>query len=42
MNEFFSRTIQILGEDGFKRLTGASVAGGVGSHCTEALARSGL
>ena len=46
MNEFFSRTIQILGEDGFKRLTGASVAvfglGGVGSHCTEALARSGI
>lgn len=46
MNEFFSRTIQILGEDGFKRLNGASVAvfglGGVGSHCTEALARSGI
>lgn len=44
--EIFTRTIQILGEDGFLRLQNASVAvfglGGVGSHCAEALARSGI
>ena len=46
MNEIFIRTAQILGEDGFSRLQNASVAvfglGGVGSHCAEALARSGV
>lgn len=46
MNELFIRTAQILGEEGFSRLTASSVAvfglGGVGSHCAEALARSGV
>lgn len=46
MNEVFIRTAQILGEDGFQKLQNASVAvfglGGVGSHCVEALARSGV
>ena len=46
MNEIFTRTIQLLGEDGFSRLSRASVAvfglGGVGGHCTEALARAGI
>lgn len=46
MNEIFSRTIQLLGEDGFFRLSSSFVAvfglGGVGSHCAEALARSGV
>lgn len=46
MNEIFIRTTQILGEDGFQKLQNASVAvfglGGVGSHCVEALARSGI
>ena len=46
MNEIFIRTAQILGENGFKKLQNASVAvfglGGVGSHCAEALARSGV
>ena len=46
MNEIFIRTAQILGEDGFQKLQNASVAvfglGGVGSHCAEALARSGV
>lgn len=46
MNEIFTRTIQLLGEEGFLRLSEASVAvfglGGVGSHCVEALARSGI
>lgn len=46
MNEIFIRTSQILGEDGFVKLQNASVAvfglGGVGSHCVEALARSGV
>lgn len=46
MNEIFIRTAQLLGEDGFLRLQQASVAvfglGGVGSHCVEALARSGV
>ena len=46
INEIFIRTSQILGEDGFKKLQNASVAvfglGGVGSHCAEALARSGV
>lgn len=46
MKEIFIRTVQVLGEDGFSRLQNASVAvfglGGVGSHCVEALARSGV
>ena len=46
MNEIFIRTAQILGEEGFSKLKNASVAvfglGGVGSHCAEALARSGI
>ena len=46
MNEIFIRTAQILGEEGFMKLQHASVAvfglGGVGSHCAEALARSGV
>lgn len=45
-NDIFIRTIQLLGEDGFQKLQDASVAvfglGGVGSHCAEALARSGI
>ena len=46
VNEIFVRTAQILGEEGFLKLQQASVAvfglGGVGSHCAEALARSGV
>lgn len=46
MNEIFIRTAQILGDDGFEKLQNSSVAvfglGGVGSHCAEALARSGV
>ena len=46
MNEIFTRTIQLLGEDGFSKLSRASVAvfglGGVGGHCAEALARAGI
>ncbi|MBR0306422.1 MAG: ThiF family adenylyltransferase, partial [Lachnospiraceae bacterium] len=46
MNEIFIRTSQILGEDGFQKLQNSAVAvfglGGVGSHCAEALARSGV
>ena len=46
INEIFIRTAQILGEDGFQKLQNASAAvfglGGVGSHCAEALARSGV
>ncbi len=46
MNEIFIRTAQLLGTEGFERLQHASVAvfglGGVGSHCAEALARSGV
>ena len=42
----FSRTELLIGEDGLKRLTDATVmvlgVGGVGSHCVEALARSGV
>lgn len=45
LNEF-SRTELLLGSDGMKRLSEASVAvfgvGGVGSYCVEALARSGI
>lgn len=46
MNEFFQRTVQLIGDEAFSRLANAAVAvfglGGVGSHCTEALARSGI
>lgn len=42
----FSRTELLLGEDGISRLKSATVmvlgVGGVGSHCIEALARSGV
>lgn len=45
MNEF-SRTELLIGEEGIERLRKASVTvfgvGGVGSHCIEALARSGV
>lgn len=45
MNEF-SRTELLIGEEALKRLKEASVlvfgVGGVGSHCIEALARSGV
>ena len=46
MKEEFSRTAQLLGEEGVARLTGAAVAvfgvGGVGSYCVEALVRAGI
>lgn len=46
MNETFIRTAQLLGDQGFSRLSSSAVAvfglGGVGSHCAEALARSGV
>lgn len=42
----FSRTELLIGQDGIKRLADATVmvlgVGGVGSHCIEALARSGV
>lgn len=42
----FSRTELLIGEKGLARLANATVmvlgVGGVGSHCTEALARSGV
>lgn len=42
----FSRTELLIGEEGLKRLASATVmvlgVGGVGSHCIEALARSGV
>ena len=42
----FSRTELLIGEEGLKRLANATVMvlgiGGVGSHCVEALARSGV
>ena len=45
MNETFIRTAQLLGDQGFSRLSSSAVAvfglGGVGSHCAEALTRSG-
>lgn len=45
VNEF-SRTELLIGEEGLKRLKKATVmvlgVGGVGSHCIEALARSGV
>lgn len=46
MKEQFSRTGLLLGEEGVARLARAHVAvfgiGGVGGHCAEALARSGI
>ena len=46
MTHEYSRTERILGKEGMERLYGASVivfgVGGVGSHCIEALARSGI
>ena len=46
MNEQFSRTIMMLGEDGLEKLRSARVAifgiGGVGGYTAEALARSGV
>ena len=46
MAEEFARTELLIGEEGLCRLREASVmvlgAGGVGSHCIEALARSGI
>ena len=46
MTHEFSRTELLIGEDGLKRLADATVmvlgVGGVGSHCIEALARSGV
>ena len=46
MQNRFSRTELLLGTDGMERLKKASVMvfgiGGVGSHCVEALARSGV
>ena len=42
----FSRTELLIGEEGLKRLANSTVmvlgVGGVGSHCIEALARSGV
>lgn len=42
----FSRTELLIGEEGLKRLQNATImvlgVGGVGSHCIEALARSGV
>ena len=42
----FSRTELLLGKDGMERLKNSRVTvfgiGGVGSHCIEALARSGV
>ncbi|MEE1314708.1 MAG: tRNA threonylcarbamoyladenosine dehydratase [Faecalimonas sp.] len=46
MTHEFSRTELLLGADGLERLANATVmvlgVGGVGSHCIEALARSGV
>lgn len=46
MIQEFARTEMLIGEKGLKRLRKASVmvlgVGGVGSHCIEALARSGV
>lgn len=46
MDNFFTREVALLGEDGFARLKRASVivfgAGGVGGAVIEALARSGI
>ena len=46
MADQYSRTELLLGEEGVARLREAAVmifgVGGVGSHCIEALARSGI
>ena len=46
MNESFSRTELLFGQAALNRLSSAKVAvfgiGGVGGHCTDALARSGI
>ena len=46
MIDQYARTELLIGEDGLKRLKDSSVmvfgVGGVGSHCIEALARSGV
>lgn len=46
INEIFIRTVQLVGDDAFGCLQNTAIAvfglGGVGSHCTEALARSGI
>lgn len=46
MSEEYKRTELLIGKEGMERLQGASVlvfgVGGVGSHCIEALARSGV
>ena len=44
MNETFIRTAQLLGDQGFSRPSSAVAVFGlaVGSHCAEALARSGV
>lgn len=46
MNEAFSRTELLFGQAALERLSSAKVAvfgiGGVGGHCTDALARSGI
>lgn len=46
MSEEYTRTELLIGKEGMERLEGASVlvfgVGGVGSHCIEALARSGI
>lgn len=46
MDEFYSRTVKIAGEEGLLRLKSAKVAvfglGGVGSYAAEALIRSGV
>ena len=46
MEEVFSRTEQLLGREKFQKLRRCHVmvlgAGGVGSHCMEALARAGV
>lgn len=46
MDETYSRTVKLIGEDAFARLRASTVAvfgvGGVGSYTVEALARSGI
>ena len=46
MEEWFSRTQRVLGEEAVRRLAASRVAvfgvGGVGGHCAEAMVRSGI